>query len=74
MTLGDGFLFAKEEGEGDISSDQLLAEQSVLPLHNHRNPGGSGEGLCILKHGTDLPDKVYTCFLIKIIITRHNKS
>lgn len=44
MTLGGSFLFAEEEGE--ISSERLLAGHSVLPLYNHRNPGGSGEGLC----------------------------
>lgn len=42
MTLGGSFLFA----EGEISSERLLAGHSVLPSHNHRNPGGSGGGLC----------------------------
>lgn len=45
MSLGGSFLFAEEE-EGEISSERLLAGHSVLPLHNHRNPGSSGEALC----------------------------
>lgn len=44
MSLGGSFLFVEEGGE--ISSERLLSGHSVLPLHNHRNPGGSGEGLC----------------------------
>lgn len=47
MSLGGCFLFVEEEGE--ISSERLLAGHSVLPSHNHRNPGGSGEGLVALQ-------------------------
>lgn len=43
VSLGGSFLFVGEEGE--ISSERLLAGHSVLPFHNHRNPGGSAEGL-----------------------------
>lgn len=60
MTLGASFLFAEEE-EGDISSVRPLAGQSVLPLHNHRNPEGSGEGLCTLNHDTNILD--WACML-----------
>ncbi len=42
-SLGGSFLFVEKGGE--ISSERLLSGHSVLPLHNHRNPGGSGEGL-----------------------------
>lgn len=44
MKLGCSFLFAEDEGE--ISSKRPLAGHSVLLLHNHRNPGASGDGLC----------------------------
>lgn len=62
MTPGGSFLFAEEEEEGDISSARLLTGQSVLPLHNHRNPGGRGEGLCALKCGTNLLDDECTLY------------
>lgn len=63
MSPGVSFLFVEEEGE--ISSERLLGGHSVLPSHNHRNPGGSGEVLLHSKlfadvdtqAGTNLTDK-----------------
>ncbi|KAI4807820.1 hypothetical protein KUCAC02_027603 [Chaenocephalus aceratus] len=44
VSPGGSFLFVEEEGE--TSSERLLAGHTVLPFaHNHRNPGGSAEGL-----------------------------
>ena len=52
ISQGDSFLFVEEEGE--ISSERLLAGHSVLPSHNHRNPGGIGEGLLHTKLFADV--------------------
>lgn len=65
-TLGGSFLFASEGGE--ISSERLLAGHAVLVLHNRRNPGGSGEGLCTPNFCTHtswhrLNDKAEGCLL-----------